>query len=177
MGGAAKGLLELPDGRRLLDRLLTEANAALPSGEIVLVGSAEAYESYGLTALCDAPAGIGPLGGLAALLLHAEATHSEACIALACDLPFVTRSLIGRLASERSDAVALAPRQGDVWEPLLARYRVSALPAVREAVSLDQRSLQKLFARLGASACALPLAESEARELFDWDAPDDLRKN
>lgn len=176
MGGAAKGLLELPDGRRVLDRLLGECRAALPQSEIVLVGAAHAYQSYGLPMLGDAPPGIGPLGGLAALLAHADAIGDEACIALACDLPFVTRSLLVRLAGELPDMLALAPRQAEIWEPLLARYRLEALAAVRDAIALDQRSLQKLFARLGTRACALPLTGSDARELFDWDTPDDVRK-
>ena len=176
MGGAAKGLLELPDGRRLLDRLLEEARAALPNAEIVLVGAADAYASFGLAALRDEPPGIGPLGGLAALLKHARAAELDACLALACDLPFVSRALILRLANDLRDAVALAPCREGIWEPLLARYLVSALPAVHEAIAADQRGLQKLFARLGASASALPLDAHEARELFDWDTPDDLRR-
>lgn len=176
MGGAAKGLLELPDGRRVLDRLIEEARAALPEADIVLVGAAEPYASFGLPALRDEPPGIGPLGGLAALLMHAQAAERDACVALACDLPFVSRALILRLANELRDAIALAPRREGVWEPLLGRYMVSALPAVREAVAANQRSLQKLFLRLGAGAAELPLEGHEARELFDWDTPEDLRR-
>lgn len=176
MGGAAKGLLALPDGRRVLERLILEARAGLPDSEIVLVGAAEAYTDFGLRALADEPPGIGPLGGLAALLLHAESTQRDACVALACDLPFVSRALILRLANELRDAVALAPCREGVWEPLLARYLVSTLPAVREAIAADERSLQKLFRRLGTAASQLPLDTSEERELFDWDTPEDLHR-
>jgi molybdopterin-guanine dinucleotide biosynthesis protein A len=88
----------------------------------------------------------------------------------------VSRALILRLANELRDAVALAPCREGIWEPLLGRYSVSALPAVHEAIAADQRSLQKLFRRLGALASALPLDAEEARELFDWDTPEDLRR-
>ncbi|MFZ5895292.1 MAG: molybdenum cofactor guanylyltransferase [Myxococcota bacterium] len=181
MGGAAKGLLELPSGERLLDRLVAETRAALPDANIVLVGAADAYSNARLPALADQPAGIGPLGGLAALLADANnaadahKAGDAAAIALACDLPYVSRALITRLAHETPHALALAPRRGNVWEPLCARYAVAALPHVQAAIQANQRSLQRLFERLASDAHELPINETEARELFDWDTPEDMR--
>ena len=171
MGGAAKGLLPLPNGERLLDRLLAECHAALPDASIVLVGAAEAYAGFELASLADEPSGIGPLGGLAALLADAERAGVSSVLALACDLPFVSRALITRLANEAPQAHAVAPRRGTIWEPLCARYALSMLSDVRAAIANDQRSLQKLFL---SEAHALVLSESEERELFDWDSPEDM---
>lgn len=176
MGGAAKGLLPLANGERLLDRLLEECRAALPRASIALVGAAQAYASFALPSLADEPMGIGPLGGLYALLADAERHGAHGVIALACDLPYLTRGLIARLANTEPDALAVAPRRSDIWEPLCARYAVSMLPEVRAAIDGNQRSLQKLFARLGERAHALPLSEAEQRELFDWDSPSDIRQ-
>jgi molybdopterin-guanine dinucleotide biosynthesis protein A len=176
MGGAAKGLLALPSGERLLDRLLAECRAALPEASIVLVGAAEAYESFALPALADQPCGIGPIGGLAALLLDAEQSGATHAVALACDLPYISRALISRLATVAPEALAVAPRRAAIWEPLCARYAVLALPHVRAAISDEQRSLQKLFARLAEHARAISIDATEEQELTDWDSPEDLAR-
>ena len=69
LGGVAKGLLKAPNAETtLIERALTELGAALPDAEVVLVGEAAAYASLGLRAIADAPAGVGPLGGLLGLL-------------------------------------------------------------------------------------------------------------
>ncbi|HEY5241286.1 MAG TPA: NTP transferase domain-containing protein, partial [Polyangiaceae bacterium] len=89
MGGLAKGLLRGPDGSSLVERwagMLRELG--IP---IVLVGEGAAYEGLGLPMLKDEPPGVGPLGGLVALLRHAGTRRA---LAFACDMPFVSRGLV-----------------------------------------------------------------------------------
>lgn len=174
MGGLAKGLLRAPSGASIAQHLLAECRAALPSATRVLVGDAAAYSALALPALADAPAGVGPLGGLRALLLDALHCDEQAVIALACDMPFVSARLLGRLASEKPDALALAPREGELWQPLCARYSLAALGAVDAALAAGERSLQRVFARLGERALSLELDALERSELRDWDEPSDL---
>ena len=84
MGGSAKGLLATPaDGEPFAARLV---RLARPLGEVVLVGDGRAYATLGVAALPDAVVGIGPLGGLLALLRHAERAGAGVAIALACDM-------------------------------------------------------------------------------------------
>jgi molybdopterin-guanine dinucleotide biosynthesis protein A len=175
MGGVPKGLLPLSNGDTLLARLLRtldEAGLGLP---VVLVGKAEAYAEFALPALADAPAGIGPLGGLRALLLQAALEGRPGAIALSCDLPFITSGLVQRLFHERPEALALAPREETLWSPLTARYSVRALPAIEDAVRAAEHSLQRLFVRFGAEAAELPLTAFERQSLRDWDCPEDVR--
>lgn len=174
MGGLAKGLLRAPSGASVAEHLLAECRAALPDATRVLVGDATAYSALGLPALADTPAGVGPLGGLRALLLEARRFDEQAVIALACDMPFVGARLLGRLACEGPDALALAPREDQLWQPLCARYSVAALGDVDDALSAGERSLQRLFGRLGARALELELDALERSELRDWDQPSDL---
>ena len=62
-----------------------------------LVGAAAPYASLALPGLDDNPSGIGPVGGLRALLLRARADQSETALALACDLPFLDEATISAI--------------------------------------------------------------------------------
>ena len=173
MGERAKGLLEAPGGGTIVERWLSVLRDA-GVARVVLVGRHggrhQAYEALGLETIDDEPAGVGPIGGLAALLRHAGAAHA---LALACDMPFVSPGLVARLVAAPAAAV-VAPRRDGRWEPLCARYdahRVLSLALRR--IAAVQRALQPLLEEAG--AVELPLEPGEASELRDWDTPDDIR--
>jgi molybdopterin-guanine dinucleotide biosynthesis protein A len=176
MGERAKGLLEAPGGGTIVARwrtVLRDAGVA----RVVLVGRysgrysgrQEAYEAFGLETIEDEPVGVGPIGGLAALLRRAGASHA---LALACDMPFVSRGLIARLIAA-PEAAVVAPRRDGLWEPLCARYDARrVLPLALRRIAAGQRALQPLLTEAG--AVELALERGEASELRDWDTPDDV---
>ncbi len=168
MGGLAKGLLRTANGATIVERwrgVLERRGLG-----VVLVGAADGYAHLGIEMLADEPAGIGPLGGLVALLRRAG---GRPVLAVACDMPFVSEGLVERLVASSPDAPILAPRRHGRWEPLFARYdpaRVLAL-AVSRARS-GKHSLQGLLDE--SAAVELRLARPEEGELHDWDAPSDI---
>jgi len=168
MGGVAKGLLASPSGETLIARwrrLFGELGAAS-----VLVGCHEAYADLGIECIADDPPHIGPLGGLIALLTRAGRGRA---IAVACDMPFVSLEVLGKLASYASGAPVVAPRHDGLWEPLFARYDApQVLTVARKNALAGERSLQRLLDELGAEP--LPLAKNELDQLHDWDRPEDL---
>ncbi len=172
MGGRPKGLLCTPDGVTLVERWrrLLEAQGA----EVVLVGAADAYGDLGLPVVADDPPGVGPIGGLAGLLrfaLRAEGRPGSV-LALACDLPYVTEALILRLIAAPVAAV-VAPIRDGRWEPLCARYDArGVLPVIARLLSARRHALQAVLDEAG--TWSLPLDAAEARQLRDWDAPEDL---
>ncbi|HEY6080172.1 MAG TPA: NTP transferase domain-containing protein [Polyangiaceae bacterium] len=176
MGGVAKGLLKLPgSGQSLLERLLGEVRQALPGAQPVLVGSATAYAALGLEAVPDRPAGVGPLGGLIALLAHAQARGDSQVLALACDLPRLDAALIGRLVGADAAASAVVTAQGNVRNPLVARYAVEpASAAAASALAAGKRSLQAVLDRLQPPPTSLALSAEEEALLDDWDTPSDM---
>lgn len=163
MGGRPKGLLVPPDGGATIvarTRSLFERAGAC----VVTVGGEGAV-------VADDPPGIGPLGGLLALLRHAEA---GVVVAVACDMPFVTDALVSRLVSF-PPAVAVAPRRDGRWEPLFARFDAAAARPIASAwAASGRRSLQGLMDSLG--AVELPLSPAEETLLDDWDTPDDVTR-
>ncbi len=176
LGGVAKGNLTR-DGQKLSERLVAICTAALPGSRLVLVGAAEPYAALGLTALADDPPGIGPLGGLRALLRHAEQLGASGALALACDLPHLGVGLVQRLATEAPDADFLAPRDGELWHTLVARYGAGALGSVEATIAAGERALQRVVARLGERAVELTVDADERAELRDWDTPEDLQRH
>jgi molybdopterin-guanine dinucleotide biosynthesis protein A len=168
MGGRAKGLLRVPDGRTIVERWRAVLQA---SGihEVVLVGARRAYAGISLETMDDEPGGIGPLGGLIALLGRAG---DALALALACDMPFVSESLVRRLVAA-GEAMAVAPRRDNRWEPLFARYDAQrVLPVARRRAGQGAHSLQGLLEEV--SAVELPMRADEMKELRDWDTPEDL---
>ncbi len=170
MGGSAKGMLPAPNQEQtLLERLATEARAALPEADMVLVGKQSAYASVPLTVIEDARTGQGPLGGLVALLAAGQLRGFAHVYALACDLPYLSRRSIASLAAHSATAGVVAPRRGEIWEPLVARYAPGACLATAQArLEGGALSLQRLINELDATPIELPDAE-----LRDWDTPED----
>jgi molybdopterin-guanine dinucleotide biosynthesis protein A len=154
MGGLSKGLLIGPTGETLFARAMRVAQSV---GEVVVVGDASAY---GVAGIADDPPGIGPIGGLRALLAGGSA------IALACDMPYVEAEHLHALRAHAASAAIVAARREGRWEPFLARYDASVLPAITPYV----RSFQQLFAVVAPAEIAI-----DAHALDDWDTPADIR--
>jgi molybdopterin-guanine dinucleotide biosynthesis protein A len=174
MGGRPKGLLERPDGQTLVSGLIAASRTAGLAP--MLVGAADAYDSVepDVRRIADDPRGIGPLGGLAALLVAVPRGHA---IAVACDMPNVDAAILSRVANDPSPCAVIAPRRspGAPWEPLLARYDAARVrPVLERALSEGVRSFQALFERL--DVAALPVDEALGRALADWDTPADLSR-
>jgi molybdenum cofactor guanylyltransferase len=168
MGGREKGALPAPGGAEtLLARLIRLGRGV--GLEVVVVGGQRAP---GVAWLGDEPAGVGPIGGLCALLAHAGARPA---LALACDLPYATAELIDRLARTPSDASVLAARDLDTgkWQPLFARYdSPRVLPLLRASIAAGTRSFQTFLRQVDVQE--LVLDPGERALLRDWDAPSDL---
>lgn len=164
--GRPKGLLEHPSGGTLLEHIVgavTEASYAC-----VLVGEASAYAGLvpHVPRLADHVRGIGPIGGLSALL----AEPHEHAISVACDMPFVDAAVLRTLATDaRAGCVAAWNEDAAMFEPMLARWHTpTARSAVAEAIAAHRYSLAKLLAGLGAHPCLASAAT------VDWDTPEDV---
>jgi molybdopterin-guanine dinucleotide biosynthesis protein A len=165
MGGCDKAELRTREGESLLERLLRFGSAVqLPC---VVVGGVARSD---LLVLPDDPPGIGPIGGLRALLAHAGGVPA---LALACDLPYVSAALISRLAHAPCRAPVLAPRDPETgkWQPLFARYQsAEVLPSLDAAITRGVRSFQTWLR--GEYVEELMLSPEERALLADWDEPE-----
>jgi molybdenum cofactor guanylyltransferase len=89
----------------------------------------------------------GALGGIHAALTAAE---TEWAIVIACDLPFVTTELFGRLTSMANDTVdAIVPVQPDGRpQPVCSLYRRTCLAEINELVDAGEHTPRALLANV-----------------------------
>jgi molybdopterin-guanine dinucleotide biosynthesis protein A len=156
--GAPKALAEVggvPIAARVRDALA----AAVPA--VVLVANEPALFSFlHLSTRPDLAPGSGPLAGVHTALHWAAERGCEAALCVACDLPFVTSSLLRTLVrrAREAGAPALAPEGPEgAPEPLCAVYSVRCLPRVAERLERGEGGMRQLLAAVGAAV--LPLAE------------------
>ena len=157
-------------GRTLLDRAL---DIVRPLFAEVFVGVRAPRAGLDCAQAPDAPGAEGPIAGVATALAWAKTPW---LFVLACDMPFVSRALIGRLARARDGRQAVAPLWRGVPQPLVAFYSRDALPAVRRRIERRAFSLMGLLDDLDTRL--LPEAEwprGLGHELMDIDTPDALR--
>ncbi len=135
--GTDKARLRLtPDGPPLIELVITAVRAV--ADEIMIVANDDRLAPLGWRIVPDNFPGTGALGGIESALAHARHEH---CLVVACDMPFLSPSLLAVLAAAPRDYDVLAPRltvgqnrqgQSDgVYETLHAIYGRSALPAIR----------------------------------------------
>lgn len=170
--GLPKALMPV-DGTTLIER--TGSVAAGLGGEIVLLGTAPFALPAAIRALPvieDLHPGIGPMAGLEAML---RARPNGPCMLLACDMPYLTASLLRRLDGVQSDRDAVVCCTGGVSprrHPCCGVYHPSVLPAVEAAVSAGRYSLTRLLE--GLRVCEVVLADVEARWVENWNEPGDV---
>jgi len=123
-------------GKPMIEHVLDRVQG-IGTQEIIISNSPENYGYLGLPLYQDLYPDMGPLGGLHAALHHASQTH---ILVVACDMPWLSRSLLEHLVSIRDTADAIVPRWDRYPEPLHAVYNKSCLLPVKE--KLKARSLK-----------------------------------
>jgi molybdopterin-guanine dinucleotide biosynthesis protein A len=128
-------------GESFVDRIAAALFPVTPSAR--LVGDNSAPQST-LQVVPDIHSQWGALGGVHAAL---SACGASWALIVACDFPFVTSELFGKLASLRADSEAVAPIQADgIPQPLCSLYRVE--PCLQLAEELIKSRERKPIALL-----------------------------
>jgi molybdopterin-guanine dinucleotide biosynthesis protein A len=176
MGGLDKGAL-LYEGVPLAVR--TVRLLAGIFGEVVLVtNSAAGYAGLpaGVLLASDLYPGQGPLAGIHAGLARSS---REAAFCVACDMPFLSGSLIRRLVRRfrRLGCEVLLPRMGGRIEPLHALYSRALLPAIEGLLS-DGRgnSIRRLFPAVRTGYLELPDTPAGRRPFTNLNTPEDIQR-
>lgn len=171
--GADKASLDF-GGRTLLERALAVMGETCAN--IAIVGDAAKFGAYGAV-VEDIYPGCGPLAGIHAALLHSSA---ELNMALAVDVPFVSRDLLAFLftVANDSDAMVTVPRTARGFQPLCAVYRRSFAATAEEALQAGKYKIDALFSGIAVRVIGeeeLARAGFSERTFFNVNTPGDLR--
>ncbi|MCA1646331.1 MAG: molybdenum cofactor guanylyltransferase [Chloroflexi bacterium] len=175
LGGVNKGLLEV-GGTAIIGRILA-ALGPLVDERVLLTNDAALAEQPDVRLIFDPSPHAGVLPALAAGL---QAAEGDLCLAVACDMPFVSRPLFERLieVQQQADADVVIPRTAGFLEPMHAVYRrLPTLQAIREALA---RGEQRMISYLSA-VHVREIEEAEWRQVdpvgtafFNVNTPEDL---
>ncbi len=134
----------LIEGQTMLERQIRLLRSA--ARVVAVVGGPSGCSTdFDVLHVTDTVTGRGPLAGIYTGLLH---TRTEFNLVLGCDLPFVTRRLLGYLARRAvagaGDVTIPRSRDGRL-QPLCAVYRRQALRAIRASLAAGENKLSHFF--------------------------------
>lgn len=141
--GRDKAFVKL-DGKRLLDRVL---DALPPSAGTVIISANDPrmYEEYQARGIIVVPDPLPEQGPLVGLLAGLDAIDDDAALALSCDAPFLSTSLLEHLlaACQAHDA-AVTITTGRI-HPLLSAYKKACVPAIRRHIARGDRKVDSFY--------------------------------
>ncbi len=128
-------------GERIVDRVLAALRAA--ADDVVVSANDAAYQQLGLPIRSDILKDAGPLGGIHAALCWARERNAAGILAVACDMPFPSASLLRTLRETGRNYDAVLPESGGRRgvEPLFAYYGTACIAAIEAAVARDDRRM------------------------------------
>jgi molybdopterin-guanine dinucleotide biosynthesis protein A len=139
-GGRDKSAL-LVEGRPILERQIQELSQI--TSDILIVGGDPSARTVGSARyVADQMPASGPLGGLHAALTDAL---GEATIVVACDMPYVSASLLRHLLVLTRGVDAVVPRTEDGYHPLCAAYTPACIKPVARRLAEARFKMTDLF--------------------------------
>ena len=143
--GKDKASLQMAE-QTLLSRVVQTVSLVCP--EVIIAGGeqslADGFDSD-VRWVSDPPGSIGPLAGVTAGL---RAARHDACLIVACDMPFLNPTLLGHLVDRLETFDAVVPISQGVGQYLHAAYARSAATTAQALLRLEARSVHELLVRL-----------------------------
>jgi molybdenum cofactor guanylyltransferase len=167
--GCEKAFLQI-DGEPLWARQLNTLKGVAGSRIFIAGPLRDEWRDYEI--LPDASKNSGPLGGLTSALRVCE---TPLLLALAVDLPKITRTFLRNLLSEGSGVV---PQLNGRFEPLVAIYPKAALPIAETHLSGREYSMQRFVQECVAKGLvkAKNISPNDARLFTNLNTPEDMTR-
>jgi molybdopterin-guanine dinucleotide biosynthesis protein A len=165
--GSPKEAVRMADGRTMIEHVA--ATLLRSCASVVVVGGAgPAVEAWHV--IDDLRPGLGPLGGIEALLASGIDTQYLVC---PCDLPRISTDIVAALTTETDRAATVLQVHGDdAPRPLPARLGAAALPVVRRQLDANRLAVRELMLSLDPLVVAVP--ETCESALHNVNRPEDV---
>ncbi|MEJ2546423.1 MAG: molybdenum cofactor guanylyltransferase [Gemmatimonadota bacterium] len=114
---------------------------------VIVANEPGPYRNVGIDIRPDRLPGMGVLGGILTAVRWAEDEGHEAALVVGCDMPFLSSSLLVRLAEEADDTGVVVPASAGPrgFEPLCAAYGTGTGAAIRKALDSGHRAIVSFF--------------------------------
>lgn len=139
MGYQNKALLKYKD-KTFIEHLI---NAGRDFEEVIIVANnPKEYEKHDIKVVKDIYKEKGPLGGI-----HAALTNSkfEKVLCVACDMPFMNRETLNKMALEDEDYDILISKSNDKFQPLCSIYSKKLIKKIEERLLNNQNKMQSFI--------------------------------
>jgi molybdopterin-guanine dinucleotide biosynthesis protein A len=170
--GSNKAFVKV-DGVRLIDRVAGVMKSIFER-VVLLTNTPEDYADLQMPMIEDLVKGFGPMGGIYTGLMTLSDTPG---FFVACDMPFLSESLIRHMIDVRDDFDVVVPRMDWMLEPLHALYAKRCLPVIREAIDNNQHQILKCFGKLQVRYMdedELRIWDPKLKSFFNINKPQDL---
>ena len=160
-------------GEFLIERIL-QVFKGLFNEIIIVTNTPELYISYDVILVDDLIKKRGPIAGLYSGLLNSRNNYN---FVVACDMPFLNRSLISFMMGFIKGNDIVVTRYNGLVEPLHAIYSKSCLPVIESCLNKNDSGLRDLL-----GVCKVRYIEEneiskidpEMRSFININTPDDL---
>jgi molybdopterin-guanine dinucleotide biosynthesis protein A len=129
------------DGVPLIERVLSVLGEVFTEIAIIADDN-DRFSGLGIPCHTDIVKGWGPLGGIYTALHHAR---PGGCFVVACDMPFLSASLIRGMSELMEGNDVVIPYLGGNYEALHAFYSPNCLPAARRSIDRGERRVVHFF--------------------------------
>jgi len=109
---------------------------------IIVTNQPDAFKTFGSKILEDLIPHKGALAGLYTGILFSSFQYS---FCVACDMPFINKSLVQYLLDNIREDDAIVPRTKDGLQPLHAIYSKRCLEAIRKVIDRDKYKITDFF--------------------------------
>lgn len=141
--GEDKALIPFVGETTLIEFILQQIKG-LGYEQLIIANNPDSYLHFGLPVFVDTISGVGALGGVYSGIFQAAC---EYCLILACDMPFIKRSLLEYMVMLAPDFDAVVPRLNppEFSEPFRAVYSKVCLPKILRAINDGKRKAASFF--------------------------------
>lgn len=163
----------LMHGKPLLQHVLEKLQ---PLFAEIVISVRKQRDDVSCAQIIDLSQGRGPMVGIQAAL---EQVSTHWIFVIACDMPFVSTSLIRLLASKRESHDAVVCYAHERPQPLFGFYARSCLPMMRTSIANEERSMIRLLGALDSYMLAemqVKAIDPELMSLISLDSAEDVKR-
>ena len=131
-------------GKPMIEYVIDQLDG-LGSELILITNQREEYAYLDCATYGDLIPDKGPLGGLYTALSHSSNPH---VLVVACDMPWLNRSLLDHMISLRHEADAVVPRWMKHPEPLHAIYSKKCIPPILSCIEEDKLQMVAFYSKI-----------------------------